>query len=779
MALPLQAREEEKPARMTLWNLPEQKLFFGIRAAVRDFEKRTGIRVDTSSVSNPGDQQKLMTALAAKTPPDLLWQDRFTISNWAHRNAFLPLDQLIERDGIRKEDYYSACWNEVVYQGKVYGLPWNTDARALYYNKDIFEQEGIDHPPADWQELQEYAVRLTHYNQRGFYERIGFAPNYGNAWLYLYGWLNGGKFMSADGEKCTLDDPRIVEALDYVVETYDAIGGAKRVFNFEVSAQQEGVADPFLAGKVAMKIDGNWVIDYLVKYRPDFNFGVAPPPPPAGREPTTWSGGFAWAIPRGAQNPEAAWELAKWLSSREAWILAGEAQEKFNEQEGHSYYIPMLSANRHINQEMVERFVPDLPNFQAAMQVFLQLMEVSNYRPVTPVGPYLWDEQARALDRAIRHETTAEQALQDGAARVQRELDDIYNRPDYPLVDWTLIWSIIGIVFLIATAAIAFSLYRWRKTVTQMQARQAWTGMLFCSPWMLGFLVLMLGPMLFSLILVFCKYSVLEPAEFVGLENLRTLFGFRENLSGQRVPNDPFFWKSLWNTTFIVLFGVPGGMLVGLFMALLVHRETRGIAIFRTIFYMPVVVPMIVVGFMFMQLLNPETGLISVLLNRILLPLGLPGSPNWFSDPLWAKPGVLMMLLWTSGGTMVIWLAGLKSIPNHLYEAAFIDGASRWQCFRNVTIPLLTPYIFFNLIMGTIANFQVFTQAYVIARPPLMGPGDSLMFLVIYLFRNAFAYLKMGYASGLAWVLFVIILILTLIQIRAGKTWVHYEADDS
>ena len=283
--------------------------------------------------------------------------------------------------------------------------------------------------------------------------------------------------------------------------------------------------------------------------------------------------------------------------------------------------------------------------------------------------------------------------------------------------------------------------------------------------------------MIFSFILIFCKYSVLEPAEFIGLDNLINMFGFHQASDGSIVPNDSVFWKSLWNTSYIVVFGVPGGMLVGFLMAFLVNYKLKGMDIFRTIFYLPVVVPLIVVGFVFMILLNTETGLLSALMNRLLIPIGLH-SPNWFGDPYWSKPGVLLMLFWTSGGTMIIWLAGLKNIPHQLYEAAAIDGASSFQSFMNITIPVLTPYIFFNLIMGIIANFQVFTQAYVIAVPPNMGPGDSLMFLVIYLFRNAFAYLKMGYACTLAWVLFSIILMLTIIQLRLSKHWVHYEAGE-
>ncbi len=765
--------------RISLWNLPETKMFSGVRKSIEEFERRTGIEVDTGGASFPQDQQKIMTAVAAGTPPDLIWQDRFTISSWAHQGAFLAMDDFIARDGIDSEEYYESCWNEVVYEGKVYGLPWNTDARALFYNRDIFAQEGIDHPPRDWNELKEYAVRLTRYNQaKGYYERVGFAPNYGNAWLYLYGWLNGGQFMSPNGHTCTLADPAIVEGLEYMVEVYDSIGGAEKVSAFEVSSQLEGVADPFLSGRIAMKIDGNWVLDYLAKYKPDFNFGVAPPPPPAGRESITWSGGFAWAIPKEAAHPEEAWALALWLNSEEGWRFAGEKQQEFNQREGYPYSIPMLAANRRVNRMNLERFVPDLPNFQEAMRIFMELLEVAKYRPVTPVGTVLWDEHARAMDQGIRHVAEPRRALEAAQARVQKELDAIYKRPAYPQVNWGRIWVVLGLAGSSILITLGLLFWKWQQRVSSVTASEARMGILFCSPWMLGFTVFLLGPMIFSFILIFCDYSVLQPAEYVGLANLKQLFGFQRTTGGDLVPRDPFFWKSLKNTLFIVAFGVPGGMAIGLAMALMVHQQIKGISIFRTLFYLPVVVPSIVVAFIFLQLLNPETGLLSAIFSRILGPFGIQ-SPNWFGDPNWSKPGILMMLFWTSGGTMIIWLAGLKSIPGHLYEAASIDGAGTLQSFFRITLPMLSPYVFFNLIMGIIGNFQVFTQAYVIAQPPLMGPGDSLLFLVIYLFRNAFAYLKMGYASALAWVLFFIILALTVIQLKSAPRWVHYESEEA
>ena len=183
----------DKKITLSLWGIPEAQSFEGVRAAIQEFEKRhPGVRV---KVGAPGgtsdiDPQKLLTAVASGTPPDLILQDRFTISGWAARGAFLPLNDLVERDNIHEEDFYDASWNEAVYRGKLYGLPYNTDVRGFYYNRDLLKKYGFDRPPENWDELKQYASAMTEREGKNFYNRVGFAPLWGNSWLYLYGWLN-------------------------------------------------------------------------------------------------------------------------------------------------------------------------------------------------------------------------------------------------------------------------------------------------------------------------------------------------------------------------------------------------------------------------------------------------------------------------------------------------------------------------------------------------------------------------------------------------------------
>lgn len=285
--------------------------------------------------------------------------------------------------------------------------------------------------------------------------------------------------------------------------------------------------------------------------------------------------------------------------------------------------------------------------------------------------------------------------------------------------------------------------------------REALTFYLCISPWLVGLLLFVLGPTLVSLGISFTRWDLLTPPRFVGLRNY------------ERMLNDPLFWQSLKVTALYTLLYVPTELVGGLALALLMNQRVPGIAVFRTIFYLPSVISGVAFVVVWMWIFHPEAGL----LNLALAQVGITG-PRWLTDPRTALSALWLMSLWGLGRTAVIYLAGLKGVPKELHEAAVIDGATSWQAFRHVTIPLLTPTIFFNLILSLIATFQTFTSAFVATNG---GPLDATLFFVLYLYRQAFERFSMGYASALAWVLFVIILSLTLLVVRSADRWVYYE----
>ncbi len=285
--------------------------------------------------------------------------------------------------------------------------------------------------------------------------------------------------------------------------------------------------------------------------------------------------------------------------------------------------------------------------------------------------------------------------------------------------------------------------------------RETLKGYAFASPWLASLLLLTTYPVGSAVYYSFTKYTVIQPARFVGFENYVDMAA------------DSLFLKALFNTAFYAAFSVPLSLILALWLALLLNQPVVLSWFFRSVFFLPSIVPVVAASVVWAWLLNPEYGLINDLLGR----LGLY-RPPWLTSPNWSKPAFILMSLWSIGPTTIIFLAGLQSIPAHLYEAAEIDGAGIGRQFSSITIPMLSPTIFFNLIVGVIGAFQIFTQVYIISEG---GPVWSTLFYVYYLWNQAFKYFNMGYASALALVLFFIILALTALVMVTSRHWVYYE----
>ena len=278
-------------------------------------------------------------------------------------------------------------------------------------------------------------------------------------------------------------------------------------------------------------------------------------------------------------------------------------------------------------------------------------------------------------------------------------------------------------------------------------------GLLFVSPWIVGFLAFTLGPFLASVGLSFTRFNLLAPPRWIGGANYRAL------------AEDPLFAQSILVTLRYALCSVPLATLVALSLALLLNAEVRGVAVFRVIVYLPSILPAVAMSVVFVWLLNPETGLVNLLLGRV----GVKG-PDWLHDAHWAPWSLVLMGLWGVGGAVVIYLAGLKDVPRYLYEAAIVDGASVWQRTRRITLPMLTPVVFFNVTMATIGAFQAFTQAYIVT--PGGGPENSTLFVAVYLWQRAWRYLDLGYASAMAWMVFLLTVVALAALFATQRRWV-------
>ncbi|AEE47737.1 carbohydrate ABC transporter permease [Cellulomonas fimi] len=288
----------------------------------------------------------------------------------------------------------------------------------------------------------------------------------------------------------------------------------------------------------------------------------------------------------------------------------------------------------------------------------------------------------------------------------------------------------------------------------KVEARYFW---LFISPWLIGFVGFLLGPMIASVYISLTEWDSFTPPQFVGFDNYT-----------RALTDDPIFWKALGNTFFYALVSVPLGLVIGVWLANLLNKKVRGRKLFRTFIYLPTLVPLVATAMVFKMVLAPSGPL-----NDLLGVVGVQG-PDWLLDPTWVKPALVVLSAWGAGGATVLLLSAMNGIPKEFYEAAEIDGAGPIRQFWSITFPQITPIIFFNLIMGLIGAFQIFGQVYILTSG---GPDNASMMMVPLLFREAFSFYHFGYASAIAWLLFLVIIVFTIIAFRTSKKWVFYETE--
>ncbi len=754
----------------------------------------SGAERDTNS-----DGQRLLCAITGGVPPDVVFFGRHAIGEWASRGALLDLKPMIDTQAaddpsrLRLEEYYDWALDECRYrkpgavgETSLFGIPTVVDIRILIANRKMLRESGeVDAVgnvvlPRTWEDLAAATDRLKRFKKPGDptsgIERLGLDPNVNLTGLYLSAFQAGGELLSADRATVTFDTAPSVRALHHLADLYDRQGGYKEVQAFQ-SAAQKGAMDPFLAGQVAMKLENDFDFTFYTFFSPDMDIAVAPAPMPAselaaGRSPVTWGGGFALVIPATSKQPQGAFKFIQYLSCWNSTRLLEQGKREAAESEGR-LYLPQGLGNRVQYEQLIEQAVMGnerMPQrIKDAYAVLRELMPHTLYRPVTPIGQLLWEQQLEGVKAGLNH-SFADQAkargtdemklaLAQAETKAQAQLNEVLSPPPPNVVNWWPWFATYAVLIALPFVAMWIAYRRYRVSHSY-KPREIGAAILFLSPWIVLMIVFVAGPILFSVITSFTRYDVISPARYVGLQN------FREILS------DPLFYKSLWNTAYMLI-RVPMMMAISLGIAMLLNRSIRGISFYRTVFYMPAIVPLVASAFLWVWLLHPTVGPINAAITQISGVLHLPiEAPKWFTDANWSKPGIIVMSLWSAGAGMIIWLSGLQSIPTQLYEAASIDGASKWRQFLHVTLPMLSPFILFNAIIGVIGTMQVFAESFIMTAGE---PENSTLFYAYYLFKEAFQYFRVGYASALAWSLFIVVLALTLLQLWLSRKWVHYD----
>ncbi len=710
---------------------------------------------------------KLRTMFSAGAPPDLFYLSYSNVPEFAHRHLALNLSPEIAKERAAGHfkwfsDFYPKLLNAFRYahghagKGPLYALPKDCTTLVMYVNTQLFHWAGVKVPYNGWtwKQYQRDMAAITKLNSK---PRPPLSKEYTSAgriyggmltlWpmtmrnvLWSYG---GGVFKPGSHFKQLLlggaadqRAMRMVYRLRFKTRTvYNSTGLAKSQ-NQEFFTGNIGCIGPL----------GRWLTPVYRGFKM-FRWDVVPVP--HGVADVSAVGTVGWAIARTCPHPRQAFKLLKYLCGP-----AGQAREARL-----GLAIPSLKS---VAQSSAFLSPGQLPKHT---DVFLKAMKHIRIARNPPQKGQFNQYFTQQLEDSLQMGQTSTLAA---AGALQRQWGNYLNAPlqtkKFPTMPWAPWMEAIFIVGAIAAIA-AVALVIKRREKGSLAARQTFSGYAFISPWVIGFLAFALVPMIVSLLLSFTKWSALEPisgARYVGATNYRQIFS-----------DDPVFWKSLRVTCYFALLSVPLTQVAALGVALLMNLRIRAIGLFRTIYFVPSVVSGVALATLWLLIFNNDYGLMNALLAPLTHLFGAH-PPDWFglNAGVWAIPAFVIMGLWGVGSGMVIYLAGLKGVPASLYEAATIDGAGPVRCFFAVTIPMLSPLLFYNLVMSIIGSFQVFTQAQVMTQG---GPNNDTLFYVLYLYQQAFEAHNMGYASALAWILFVIVLLLTLLVFRASRNWVYYE----
>lgn len=705
--------------------------------------------------------RKVETMIAGGDAPDILVYglDRahYYLSAGVLRDL-TPLMSLQDRQALA--DYFPLTLAPFQRGESLYALPWGYVPFILFYNKGLFDRFGVPYPDDGWtwDDYRRAARALTHdLDGDGVTDIFGASFAQWQEGYYCWIFQNGGRVLSSDGQEAAFDSPRVVQAVAFLHE----LTRRDRVMPTEVNRPRATGIGLFESGRLAM--NGPTGSFYIPTYRTyegvDWDI-AAVPAGPGGRGTMVSPQGIG--VTTGSRHPEQAYRFLRFLCGEEGQAILGDC----------GLFVPCLR-----EAALSPRFLkgPGAPRNKYALVAMMDDRDGRKPWGIAPPwsGSRWGDVNDEALNPALEQYLFGVprpgQTALSVCTSIDRRADEILGegrragggRP----VDWTFLTAATG-------AAAAAGGFAWvvgvRRRIrgSRRESAEAAAGYLAIAPWLAGFLLLSAGPILFSLLLSFTRWSSLAPADtarFVGLQHYATL------LSGQ----DELFLRSLKATALYSLLHVPIHLAGGLTLALAMNARVRGIALYRTLYYLPAVMPAVASAVVFRWLLGQD-GLVN--LGLALASNQTPRDlPNWLGDPFWTIPGIVLAGLWGIGGGMMIYLAGLQNIPTQLYEAARIDGAGVWAQFRTVTLPLLSPVIFFNLVMSVIGSFQVFTSVFVLFGGGA-GPEDSALFYSFYLYRKAFEQFQVGYASALAWILFALILGLTLLIFRSSPFWVHYEA---
>ena len=738
-------RTDDGRIRLEYWDKWSGFEMEAMRAVVSDFNaSQKRIFVDFVSVS--GIAEKTLIATAGGHPPDIAGVWATNVVDYADKQAVMALDDMARGTLVSRDHFLPIYWDMGVYEGKLYGVPSTPGTTALHYNKRLFREAGLDpeRPPRTIAELDDYAQKLTK-RKGNRIEQVGFLFSEPPWWPFFWVHFTGGRLWDG-GDRVLADIPENLRAFEWI-ERYARLYGVEAVDSLTASFGNFGSAqNPFMSEKLAMVFQGVWMANYIEQYAPKLEWAAVPfPVERLGDPPVLFVDTDMLVIPKGARHPEASFEFI-------AFVARQSSMEK----------LVMGQRKNSPLREVSARFFAEHKHPQ--IRLFQEL--ASSPRAFGMPRMSIWPEYRKEMENAFQRvwllQATPKQALADVQARMQPAWERARARraiPPSPALD-SVPFVIVG---LLVVALVAIGWREAKKLRASQSARSVRrslrVGLAFASPWSIGLFAFLAYPLAASLVYGLTDYSVLSPPRFVGFENFTEL------------ARDEVFWIALKNTLIYAALSVPLGLFAAFSLALMLDARVRGSGIYRTLVFLPSLTPVVATAIVWLWIYNARFGILNHFLEKVSF--GLIDPIPWLVEPKTALPSIILMSVWSVGQTVVILLAAMQDVPTAVYEAAELDGAGFFRKVRHITLPLVSPVLYFNAIMSLIVALQLFTQPFIMTEG---GPARATLTYAMRVYQNAFLYLRMGYASAMAWILFLLTLGLTLLAVRAARSRVHYTA---
>jgi len=710
---------------LTVWAMGAEGRKIGEMAKL--FEKENpDVKVITQAIPWGAAHEKLMTAVVGGIPPDICQLGTTWMAEFHAMNALAQLDDYIKISKvISPEKFFKGSWNTNVIDGSVWGIPWYVDTRVLFYRKDLLREIGYEHPPRTWSELLDIGRKLRKdIDGDGKIDKwgISLAAGGGGVWtdLGFFVWQNGADFLTPDNKFASVTTEEFREAFKFYVNIF-----REKIAPVEASVDVD-LFHAFSSGYYPMFISGPWMIDLVNKECPDIKGKWDVSVLWKKKKNTSFVGGCNLVIFEKSKNKELAWKFIEFMSRPE------------NQVEWYKLTTDLPS----VRDAWKDKFFDDKP----MVKVFGKQLEDTASPPNIPE----WEQIANIFGQKVELITWGGQdedkILKEIECQINKILESKRRKHSGATLVFLIFFSVILVLFVL------FLVFGKRSEFK----RVSYTPYVFIFPAICVLCVFLFIPIVASFLLSLTNCDIYTITDwkrilFVGLENYISLF------------KDEVFWKSLKNTFIFVGVGVPLSITVSLFMAVILNENfIRFRSFFRAGYFVPVITTIVAVAVIWKWLYNPDYGLI----NWFIGLFGIPPQ-DWLRSTKLALPSLIIMAVWKNFGyNMVIFLAGLQAIPSSLYEAAWVDGADKWQSFLHITLPGLRPTTFFVTVTTFIGYFQFFAEPYVMTQG---GPMNSTISMVLYMYYQGFKFFRMGYASAIAYVLFGIIFIFTVLQLRLQK----------